>query len=240
MSYFVGPEFLRVLLLGFITSLHMTWRRLVNQLVPQPYLDEFFHVPQAQAYWLGQWSQWDPKITTPPGLYVFSYALNSVRDFVALEFKPSINEWRATNVVLLYLLLTALYVLTTVERKSVDHESVLQREFSIVLFPLIFFFSALYYTDLFSSFTVVLCHIFWSAGTSTEGASKGMYQMLHFLGGLVSLASRQTNIFWVAVYLGGLQLITSVKQRVGPDKVHDPPVSEAYFEGWKALTLCGP
>ena len=32
--------------------------------------DEPFHVPQAQAYCNGEWSTWDPKITTPPGLYV--------------------------------------------------------------------------------------------------------------------------------------------------------------------------
>lgn len=231
MSYLASPEFLRVLLLGFLTSLHMTWRRLVNQLVPAPYLDEFFHLPQAQAYWLGKWSQWDPKITTPPGLYVFSYAVNSVRDAFALDFTPSINEWRATNVILLYLLLIALYVLTAVSRKSVDYESVLQREFSIIAFPLIWFFSALYYTDLFSVFTVVLCHIFWSAGASADGSSKFLYQVLHLVAGLVSLASRQTNIFWVAVYLGGLQVIQSVKQNAGADQVYDPPIAEAYVEG---------
>ncbi|EXJ90541.1 hypothetical protein A1O1_03644 [Capronia coronata CBS 617.96] len=230
MSYFTSPEFLRVLVLGLITSLHMTWRRLVNQLVPVPYLDEFFHVPQAQAYWLGKWTQWDPKITTPPGLYIFSYMVNSVRDFVSLDFKPSLNEWRSTNVLLLYMLLVALYILTAVERKTVSHESILQREFSIILFPLIFFFSALYYTDLFSVFTVVLAQIFWSAGTSAKGSSKFLYQALHLAAGLVSLATRQTNIFWVAVYLGGLQVLESVRREIGVEKLHDPPVSEAYFE----------
>ena len=32
--------------------------------------DEPFHAPQAQAYCNGEWTTWDPKITTPPGLYV--------------------------------------------------------------------------------------------------------------------------------------------------------------------------
>jgi len=32
--------------------------------------DEPFHAPQAQAYCNGEWSTWDPKITTPPGLCV--------------------------------------------------------------------------------------------------------------------------------------------------------------------------
>ena len=30
--------------------------------------DEPFHVPQAQAYCRGDFTAWDPKITTPPGL----------------------------------------------------------------------------------------------------------------------------------------------------------------------------
>jgi alpha-1,2-glucosyltransferase len=210
----------------------MTWRRLVNHIVPEPYLDEFFHVPQAQAYWLGKWSQWDPKITTPPGLYVFSYIINSIRDFFSKEgVKPFINEWRLTNVLLFYMLLFALYSLAAVGRRQVQHDSVLQREFSIICFPLIFFFSGIYYTDLFSVFSVVLAQIFWSAGTTAEGSTKVLYQFLHLVAGLVSLAARQTNVFWVAVYLGGLQVIDSIKSRIGAHEVHDPPVSESYFEG---------
>jgi hypothetical protein len=30
--------------------------------------DEPFHVPQAQAYCRNEWTVWDPKLTTPPGL----------------------------------------------------------------------------------------------------------------------------------------------------------------------------
>lgn len=32
--------------------------------------DEVFHVRQAKNYVQGKWNIWDPKITTPPGLYV--------------------------------------------------------------------------------------------------------------------------------------------------------------------------
>ncbi|XP_061874545.1 dol-P-Glc:Glc(2)Man(9)GlcNAc(2)-PP-Dol alpha-1,2-glucosyltransferase isoform X5 [Colius striatus] len=37
-----------------------------------PYMDEVFHVPQAQAYCHGRFLQWDPMITTLPGLYLVS------------------------------------------------------------------------------------------------------------------------------------------------------------------------
>ncbi|XP_073026341.1 dol-P-Glc:Glc(2)Man(9)GlcNAc(2)-PP-Dol alpha-1,2-glucosyltransferase isoform X2 [Primulina eburnea] len=47
---------------------------LVNRIVPDPYMDEIFHVPQAQKYCGGNFRSWDPMITTPPGLYVLSLA----------------------------------------------------------------------------------------------------------------------------------------------------------------------
>jgi alpha-1,2-glucosyltransferase len=40
---------------------------LVNDLVPTPYMDEIFHVPQAINYCKANFHLWDNKITTPPG-----------------------------------------------------------------------------------------------------------------------------------------------------------------------------
>lgn len=69
---------------------------LVNREVPEPYMvsasrsekapqvrspqlemlvlhqDEIFHIGQAKTYCAGRWLQWDPKLTTPPGLSVAS------------------------------------------------------------------------------------------------------------------------------------------------------------------------
>ena len=42
--------------------------------VPDPYMDEVFHVPQTIKYCAGQFSSWDPKITTFPGTYVAALA----------------------------------------------------------------------------------------------------------------------------------------------------------------------
>ncbi|XP_029471246.1 dol-P-Glc:Glc(2)Man(9)GlcNAc(2)-PP-Dol alpha-1,2-glucosyltransferase-like isoform X2 [Rhinatrema bivittatum] len=41
----------------------------------QPYMDEIFHVPQAREYCGGHFQQWDPMITTLPGLYLVSVGL---------------------------------------------------------------------------------------------------------------------------------------------------------------------
>ena len=41
-------------------------------------MDEIFHVPQAQKYCQAKFHEWDPKITTFPGLYVSSCLLRGV------------------------------------------------------------------------------------------------------------------------------------------------------------------
>ena len=42
---------------------------LVSSAIAQPYMDEEFHARQTQLYCDGNFTYWDPKITTPPGLY---------------------------------------------------------------------------------------------------------------------------------------------------------------------------
>ncbi|KAI0828293.1 glucosyltransferase [Trametes gibbosa] len=61
----------------FVTVAVLTLKA-VNEEVTKPYMDEPFHVPQAQAYCNGDYWTWDPKITTPPGLYALSLVLKKV------------------------------------------------------------------------------------------------------------------------------------------------------------------
>lgn len=60
-----------------LSQLCDAWSEKVNALVPEPYLDEVFHIPQASKYCEGRYYEWDDKITTPPGLYVCPLALIS-------------------------------------------------------------------------------------------------------------------------------------------------------------------
>lgn len=80
---------------------------------------------------------------------------------------------------------------------------------NIAAFPVLFFFSGLFYTDVFSAVSVLLAyqmHLFRinTRPTVWNGA-------LVFLLGIAALFMRQTNVFWVAVYLGGLEAIHAVK-----------------------------
>ena len=108
---------------------------LVQQIMPLPYMDEPFHIPQAKRYCEWEFS-WDPKITTPPGLYYLSLALSPLQGC-------SILSLRLTNVILggfkLYLL------------------KVLNVEW-LYLMPISFFYHHLYYTDTLSELLMLLSY----------------------------------------------------------------------------------
>ena len=71
----------------------------------------------------------------------------------------------------------------------------------VCLFPPLFFFSALFYTDVLSVFLVLL-------------ALAGYYhraRSLTVLAGLLSLSVRQTNVFWTGLYLAGLEFLRGAR-----------------------------
>ncbi|XP_066490224.1 dol-P-Glc:Glc(2)Man(9)GlcNAc(2)-PP-Dol alpha-1,2-glucosyltransferase isoform X1 [Tiliqua scincoides] len=47
----------------------------LNRLQRAPYMDEAFHAQQARRFCRGRFRQWDPMITTLPGLYLVSVGL---------------------------------------------------------------------------------------------------------------------------------------------------------------------
>lgn len=96
--------------------------QLVNIIVPQPYLDEIFHIPQAQQYCKGNFTKYDPKLTTPPGLYILSLFQGQIGSLLALgggEPKTrtcqNISHLRQTSLFALFLLpyILASYCLAT-------------------------------------------------------------------------------------------------------------------------------
>ncbi|PQQ06855.1 dol-P-Glc:Glc(2)Man(9)GlcNAc(2)-PP-Dol alpha-1 2-glucosyltransferase isoform X1 [Prunus yedoensis var. nudiflora] len=99
---------------------------LVNQIVPEPYMDEIFHVPQAQQYCKGNFRSWDPMITTPPGLYYLSLAhvaylfpgIVLVYEIIT-HLRPALDERKATfYAVVLACTLSIAWRLTVVIRQT--------------------------------------------------------------------------------------------------------------------------
>lgn len=124
---------------------------------------------------------------------------------------------------------------------------------NIALCPVIFFFSGLYYTDVASAVAVFasLLNSLKRMGRDENSLSSDMTTVAL---GISALLMRQTNIFWVVVFAGGLEAVHAVETlrpspMEGPrpsttlgkikfiaskyscGEVHDPPADVAWPDG---------
>ncbi|EHK50356.1 glycosyltransferase family 59 protein [Trichoderma atroviride IMI 206040] len=190
-------------------NLAFLWLGVVSETVPEPYLDEVFHIPQAQRYCEGRFLEWDDKITTPPGFgLIASYACDA-------------KTLRATNAVgIIVLSYTALLCRKAIEARlhqahsstsiSSTSQYAAHTALNIALFPLLFFFSGLYYTDVVST-AVVLVSFLNHLHRIGRDQSSFLSDVTTIVLGLCSLTMRQTNVFWVVVFMGGLEAVHAVK-----------------------------
>lgn len=246
-------------LVPFVLLLIPFWRTKVNDTVPEPYMDEAFHVRQAQAYWAHNWTQWDPKITTPPGLYLWSYFLCACLRFLRGEpTELSTLDLRATNVAAMAIILPwRLQTLLDYLRKERNTRPagawLSHTVLNICLFPPLFFISGLYYTDVLALLVVIEAYI-WDIRRSSDGRRSLLGTPVFLAFGLAALAFRQTNIFWVSVFFGGLHAVrrlrevcrqckssefSEIAKKSSQGELYDPLVGEASISGASDLILYG-
>ncbi|KAL8949727.1 MAG: hypothetical protein Q9222_004188 [Ikaeria aurantiellina] len=199
---------------AILTVLAAIWHFQIEQVVHKPYLDEYFHVYQAELYLQGLFREWHPKITTPPGLYLVSLTYLGALSLIGFFDYVSVADLRRTNLGAAALIP---YYLRFVLRKVTDKYDSMpltpqasqllwsEAEFShavlnMCLFPPLFFFYGLYYTDVCSVLSVLITFYFFE-----RKRKKSM-----IAAGFASLFFRQTNIFWVAIYLGGQDVIRNL------------------------------
>ncbi|PVH83256.1 glycosyltransferase family 59 protein [Cadophora sp. DSE1049] len=217
------------------------WLSQVTKVVREPYLDEVFHIPQAQAYCNGRYNVWDPKLTTPPGLYIFStlYARISTYGKCSPAILRSFNVFALIMVFSYACDCRALISRTRTrgapglrnssiafrmqnwaygpQRISPDE---LHTALNIALVPLLFFFSGLFYTDVLSTCVVLrMYRLFLERRGAYQNSSEGLVWL--YLTGIVSLWMRQTNIFWVAVFMGGLEVVRTINTNQTPTSASD-------------------
>ncbi len=170
---------------------------------PKQHQDELFHERQTRAYCQGRFEEWDPKITTPPGLYVVGAAVlravDVVRRLVWGAGTPSVCV--GTSPVLVYLRpVSALFNLGSFALlhaifqhvQLLSNGEALAQALCLGLYPVVFFFGFLYYTDA-ASLCCVLGMYYLARRERHVGAAAV---------GVVSLLFRQTNVAWVAFVLG--------------------------------------
>ncbi|KAI6782809.1 uncharacterized protein J7T54_000952 [Emericellopsis cladophorae] len=194
--------------------------------------DEVFHIPQAQKYCEGKWSEWDDKITTPPGLYLLTTSFSATGWWSKIILAPGcgVLSLRTANaIVLAPLTAAALGCRQAIESLGNGHGSAIRlapssyavhTALNIALFPLLFFFSGLYYTDVVSTF-VVLVAFQNSLRRMGPGQPTTARDIASVTLGLMALFMRQTNVFWVVVFNGGLEAVHAVKT-LHPGKASAP------------------
>lgn len=167
---------------------------LVNGVVPDPYMDEIFHIPQAQQFCRGDFSSWNPMITTFPGLYLTSVGLATAMLPAArltnlagnVEALCSVAFLRSVNILLGFVCCLLFYQIIRQTEPGVSSSKASAKVLVMAFYPLHWFFTFLYYTDVGSTTAVMAMYLaclrksYWMSG----------------LFGAVSIMFRQTNIVW--------------------------------------------
>ncbi|XP_050381341.1 dol-P-Glc:Glc(2)Man(9)GlcNAc(2)-PP-Dol alpha-1,2-glucosyltransferase [Argentina anserina] len=168
---------------------------LVNHIVPEPYMDEIFHVPQAQQYCRGNFRSWDPMITTPPGLYYLSL-VHVACLFPGMSFLKAASSFsegcstailRSSNGVLAVICSLLVYEIIRHLRPNFDERKATLFSVVLAMYPLHWFFTFLYYTDVASLAAVLAMYLV---------CLKKKYWLSALLGAL-AVVIRQTNIVWI-------------------------------------------
>ncbi len=220
-----------------------------SSLVSLPYMDEYFHYHQSIDYCSGEWSRWNNKITTLPGLYIINVAIFKLTSWLSFGSLPlhsicSLESFRMINLLyslISYFSLLSLFrslikfaypsVLFTNEKSFVTWKSL-----ELLTLPLLFFFIPFYYTDVCSLAFVLL---------SLALACR----QFHWLSALTALAAimiRQNNIIWTCFLLSFIVL-----HRVSPHIFSESPTISSFFHSFFSvlrfvtqfspfLTLCLP
>ncbi|OMJ25952.1 putative Dol-P-Glc:Glc(2)Man(9)GlcNAc(2)-PP-Dol alpha-1,2-glucosyltransferase [Smittium culicis] len=166
----------------------------INKLVPAPYMDEVFHAGQVQAYCRGDYFSWDPKLTTPPGLYFVSLIFVKITQFFRLSDTDGCNikSLRTYNYIISLFLYFVIHSITKTLNKHKSDTWIALSTLTLLLFPVSFFFNYLYYTETISVLFVLLGYKYaldrkyWTSSTVF----------------LLSLTMRQTNVIYALMVMG--------------------------------------
>lgn len=174
----------------FAATMYFTLSSAVSLVVREPYMDEVFHVRQTKEYCRNRFHVWDDKITTLPGLYIYAMALaRGLSALLGLEpdalcitaFFRTANAFFGVG--------TAAVLYLYVRRLHADRPPVWRalKTAELFLFPVLFFFNFLFYTDAGSTFFVLSALLAADCGLHASAAWSGMIAVLF----------RQSNVVWL-------------------------------------------
>ncbi|PBC32667.1 Putative alpha-1,2-glucosyltransferase ALG10-B [Apis cerana cerana] len=159
----------------------------LNHVQPYYFIDEIFHVSQTLQYCNNNFTQWNPKITTLPGLYLITTLILSPLKLCNIFYMRCINLFGTfLNLYLAQNIIKKISIIYWKQRWNDWMKLIVAC--NIMFFPPLFFWHFLYYTDVASVNAILLMlllHLYKQFKTAA------------FIG-LLSILIRQTNIIWVA------------------------------------------
>lgn len=204
----------------YATGCIVLFLRYIAPSLPHPYMDELFHYPQTLTYCSHRFHEWNPKITTLPGLYLtalpYTRAMHAITQFVLPLFPSfslaaqltdayseytsvcSLNVLRALNVMYGAACVPLFFFILRKLHPTSSFRSSFFSTVQLSLFPLFFFFHFLFYTDGGSLFWTLLTYFFHLHDWRFISANCGF----------VSVWMRQTNIVWI-----GFMMLTQIEEQ---------------------------
>lgn len=162
---------------------------------PEPYIDEIFHVNQTQRFCDYNF-EWNDKISTPPGLYIITVVFIKLYSLIYSVNVCSVFALRMFNFIIscmtFHLSYAILDVMHPCEKPSDKWKNLLSA-LNTAIFPILYFYSFLYYTDNLSLFLVLLMYYFYICEMDK----------ISDVFGLLSVSVRQTNIAWIMCLVVG-------------------------------------
>uniref|UniRef100_A0A7R9U9B9 Dol-P-Glc:Glc(2)Man(9)GlcNAc(2)-PP-Dol alpha-1,2-glucosyltransferase n=1 Tax=Pinguiococcus pyrenoidosus TaxID=172671 RepID=A0A7R9U9B9_9STRA len=194
-------------------------------------MDEIFHAAQTQQYCEGDFTTWDPKITTFPGLYYAGLASARAREGFgeSAQSACSLTSLRAVNAVfgVLSFLAMALFFAT----RGFRPVSAVLHAAALTLYAPHFFYHSLYYTDPGATCLVILMLL----------AARREHHSLAAILGALAIFFRQNNVVWVAFALGAAALRVVEDSRPTAKRVirhcDDKPTVEALASFGRVLQV---
>ncbi|KTW25592.1 hypothetical protein T552_03453 [Pneumocystis carinii B80] len=202
-----------------IEALRYQYAFSIQKHVLVPYMDEIFHVNQMKEYFQGNYLKWNDKITTPPGMYwIHLIILCAIPDVIN---RCDLSVFRMLNTITGSLCGLCFGKVITYFRQNESTEMDEVEGIILAQFPLLYFYSFLYYTDVMSTFVVFL---------SLFLALRKQYKTSAIVS-FFSLTIRQTNIVWVLFLIGisVFPLNRSIKSSNQEFMVYDVPAYNANF-----------
>ncbi|KAL8563505.1 hypothetical protein ACOMHN_066172 [Nucella lapillus] len=185
---------------------------LTNEAQKKPYMDEIFHVPQVQQYCDGNFTAWDPMITTLPGLYLATvpvlYPLAMVVGSPDIMTVCTTSVLRGVNILVCVENLVILYLIARkLHFNGQNTSQIVLTAVALATFPVLYFFSFLYYTDPTATFFALTIYYLSLCG----------YHFPAALAGVFGIVCRQTNILWV-MFSAGITLSPILLRWIQLDK----------------------